>query len=470
MKQKNNRLFLILIIQFLMLFFLPAMGGDAPLARESGNLALIYKVVIYFIYASLSVGFVIQFALLKRLKLEKYVWWLFAFGLICVIGAAWGLFRGQPLTDVIRGLLPFVWYSYILIIVQELDNKVDDILFLLSGITIAYVVRLLLYYFIYCFGKPYMRVSYYFTKANSFMVVLGVIFFSYMFIMDVAKKKLTITGIVLCQIGVVLTNSRAILLAALAGVFLFWLAMVVSCVIEKNTDHHTKSLLRKRGCIVLIIVGVIVCVSFLTQTDILRRWKEVFDFVGRDEISVSVEKTEHDKIENGIEEGIQEHYVIPGNINARFVEYRVAYDCWKESPILGQGIGYRWSDENIDSNENVDINDKLDYGAPRLYMHNVIAYVLMDFGIIGILYLIVLLIALVIMAFKVLGMREIQTKKKLIFFFFLSALAAAFVYSNFSAIFRDIEFVLLCAFLISGAVVKYLELNKEMIDIREKLS
>lgn len=66
-----------------------------------------------------------------------------------------------------------------------------------------------------------------------------------------------------------------------------------------------------------------------------------------------------------------------GSIDTRMQENRVAWDFITESPIIGNGLGFRFSTTG------------LYYQATRVgYVHNSLLYLLMDFGVFGLLYFI----------------------------------------------------------------------------------
>lgn len=461
-KKIREPLYFLLILQLIMLFFLPAMG-KAPLAQESGVMGRVYKVIMYIIYAILSVGFVCRFVLVKKIKLEKYMWWIFAFYGICGIGLLWGLIRGEAFADLIRGVLPFVWYIYVFAIVQELAIKLDDILVLLAGLAFFYTIRLLIYYFIYRFGREGVRVSFYFAKTTSFMYILGTVLFVYLFMAGIGRKWMNIVGVILCYLAVIFAESKSTLLAALFGVSCIIFFTIFSCIIGKTDKKEIKGQYWKRGLLVIILM-MLMTVGFFAKTDLGRRWAILIDSIQEnfgEDIDIKNSTSDKNIAENrNITEKISKIIESDqGSMGVRVIEYKTAYESWRDSPILGQGIGYRWTAED------------LDYGGAVLYMHCITAYILMDFGILGIIYLIATLGALVIMTFKVLKMNQIQTEKKISFYVYISAISAAFIYANLTAIFRDIEFVLLCAVLISGVIVKYKcisTLEKELLEAKGK--
>lgn len=473
-KKIREPLYFILRIQLILLFFLPAMG-KAPLAQANSGAGQVYKVAMYIIYAILSMSFVFLFVGLKKFKLDKYVWWIIAFYGVCGIGMIWGLIRGEAFTDLIRGVLPFCWYVYIPVIVQELDTKLDDILVLLAGIAFCFTVRLLAYYFIYRFGREYARVSYYFPKTTSFMYILGAIIFVYLFMADIGRKWISIVGAIVCYLAVIFAEAKSTLLATIFGVSCVVVFTELSCIIGKSDKKETKRKFKIRGLSVIILM-LLMTIAFLTKTDLGKRWEILIDSVRenfRDNIddnfssnndiddNFSDNNIDKEKVDKNLAEKIGNIIESDqGSMGVRVIEYKTAYENWKASPILGQGIGYRWTAEGID------------YGGAVLYMHCLTAYVLMDFGIVGIIYLVTVMGAFGVMIFKVMKMRQIQTEKKISFYVYVSAIGAAFIYANLTAIFRDIEFVLLCAVLISGVIVKYKcirSLEKGLPEVNEEL-
>lgn len=64
-----------------------------------------------------------------------------------------------------------------------------------------------------------------------------------------------------------------------------------------------------------------------------------------------------------------------GSIDTRMQENRVAWDLITDSPVIGNGLGFRFSTTG------------LYYQATRVgYVHNSLLYLLMDFGVFGLLY------------------------------------------------------------------------------------
>lgn len=465
---RERKIYIVLIVQMVMLFFLPAMG-KAPLAAELGTLDKIYQVIIYAVYALLSIAVVMLFISLRNIENKSYIWWIVAFFVICAIGMIWGVIRGQVLADVIRGFLPFVWYLYIVIAVQLLGEKIDNIVTIVAMLAFAYAVRVIIYYMIYCAGKPDVRVSYFFAKASSFMPILGAVLFTYFFLAEKGKDIVVLGGMSICYLSTILVNARASLLAAVAGISAIVVMVILNLVISKRGIIKEKKKIWKR----IMIVILLLCISLLafSRSSLSQRWNSVLGYLKTEDTQNVGEHTAGDKKDNinlpSDEEGTQNIVKKEGqdeNINARIVEYKVAYEYWKESPIIGQGIGFRWTADKIDGGE----GKKIDYGGPVIYMHNIVAYILMDFGIVGILYLVICLFILCMVFFKVLKMRNVETEEKLPFFFFASGIGAAFIYANFTAIFRDIEFTFIVTILISGILIQYYNLKQVQISNGDK--
>lgn len=444
-KCENNKIFKLFLIQIIMLFFMPAMG-KAPLAPEPGLVMAVYKGIMYVIYGGISVWIVFLFLKQKTTINRKYIWWVVGFFALCTMAGIWGLIRGVPITDIIRGFLPFAWYIYIIVIVETLTSKLDKVLLLLAGISVLYALRIFVYYIIYCFGKSDVRVSFYFPKANGFMFILGVILLLYLFIARTSQNKIFYIGMIICFIAVLLVEAKASLIAALAGALLFVILAVISMFIKrKNSSDREK----RKSILIKGIIGIItlltVTVIIFSGTSLSKRWKNA---VTISRVDTNKEKTGSKGKAEG-KEKIQVK-VDEGSVGVRIIEYRTAYSLWKQSPILGQGLGYRWSAPG------------LDYGGPVIYMHNIIAYSLIDFGLIGILFLGSIIVSLIIMLIKALRIKNVYTAEKLKFFLYVSGIGSAFIYANLTAIFRDLEFVILFAVLISGAICEYSRLKEEI--------
>lgn len=436
---KEKKIYILFIVQLIMLFFLPAIG-KAPLATAPGTMDKIYQIIMYTVYALLSITVVMIFISLRNIENKSYVWWVATFFVICVIGMIWGIARGQALTDVVRGFLPFVWYLYIVISVQLFKEKIDNIVTIVAMLAFAYAVRIIMYYMIYCVGNPNTRVTYYFAKATSFMPIVGAIIFTYFFLGERVKSFIALGAMSTCYLSVILVNARASLLATVIGMSAILIMTIWNLAISKRETVKEKRKIWKR----IIIIILLLCISLLvfSRSSLSQRWNSVSGYLKTEDTRNVGDELSSDE-ESKDEESKDE------NIEARFVEYKVAYEeNWKESPILGQGIGFRWS------------TDKINYGGPVIYMHNVVAYILMDFGILGILYLAICLFNLCRMIFLVLKMRSIEIKEKLPFLFFVAGIGAAFIYANFTAIFRNIEFTFIMTILISGVLIEYHNLKQ----------
>ena len=127
-----------------------------------------------------------------------------------------------------------------------------------------------------------------------------------------------------------------------------------------------------------------------------------------------------------------------GSVAPRLVEYKVAYENWKESPILGKGLGYAWH------------SDKLPYADGIIFMHNIIAYWLMDYGVVGIAFLILVIIAIIGCFIKIVKNANANNYVEWgLATLAFTILVMMFVYANFFAVFRNIDFSIICAICIS---------------------
>ena len=184
---------------------------------------------------------------------------------------------------------------------------------------------------------------------------------------------------------------------------------------------YTSKLVRK---VLIVECCLLACmVILMAGTNLGKRWKTM---VSISDNNGSIEGNEAEEPEKIVT-------VDEGSVSVRIIELKMAVKSFINSPIFGQGIGYRWQ------------ADGLDYGGPVLYMHNILAYILMDFGILGAAYIIIILVAIIRMNAKMLKKSNGKIEDGGVFLLSFSVIAMAFVYANFFAVFRSIEFVIICS-------------------------
>ncbi|MCX7922461.1 MAG: O-antigen ligase family protein [Clostridia bacterium] len=135
-----------------------------------------------------------------------------------------------------------------------------------------------------------------------------------------------------------------------------------------------------------------------------------------------------------------------GSISARLNEFSIAIKELKNNILLGNGLGYKYNAE------------ALGYGSDRIaYMHNIIAYFLLDFGIMGVIFLGVFLVEI----FKVFlrnRKSSLVNIPKANYNSLIACLILSFLaYTNFFAMIRNIHSIFIFILFLSALVI----INKE---------
>lgn len=424
-QKRKYEIYDIILFQLCMLFILPPMDGKMNLLR----------IIIYVIFAILSVVFVLWgYNSIYRLGEPKFVKqniYVISFFGLCLISAVWAYCRNIPLSDIIRGILPFAWYLYIPILTSILTGEqLKRLITFVGYISCLYSFRILIYYMIYVVGRPNERVTYHLFQATSALPMVGVLIWGNNWIHKEGKHWLNLVISLLCYFTVILTETKSMLLAAIGGiVFLFIGTMLIG---YYNWDKS-----REKGKLLTWIVLILfLSLLLMTCTNLGKRWSNMIS-ISENSSMMETEVVDKSNLSHKIE------VVDVGSVSVRLVELNTALNKFIESPILGQGIGYRWSAEGID------------YGEPVIYMHNIIAFIAMDFGIFGELMMLWICIAMCIAVVK--GIKKHSWDMVLCF----STIGMLFLYSNFFAVYRSIEFTLVATVFFSCFVVKSREVKEQ---------
>ena len=421
--KNSGVIYILLLMQLMLLFILPSMDGRMNKIR----------ILIYTLFACLSVATVLMFLkenwAKKGINVDGSFLCVVGFIVLCAISALWGISRGTPISDVVRGILPFTWFCYIVIITQALQQKqIENMIRLIGWISIFYALRIITYYMVYVFGHPYQRVTFHLIKATSMIPMVGSLILGFFYIRKKNKNKKYLFGTLVCFIAVMLTETKSMLMALVGG----WIVLGICVVIyvrKKGVDK--KKLVRK---VLIVECCLLACmVILMAGTNLGKRWKTM---VSISDNNGSIEGNEAEEPEKIVT-------VDEGSVSVRIIELKMAVKSFINSPIFGQGIGYRWQ------------ADGLDYGGPVLYMHNILAYILMDFGILGAAYIIIILVAIIRMNAKMLKKSNGKIEDGGVFLLSFSVIAMAFVYANFFAVFRSIEFVIICSVFFAAMAVEY---------------
>ena len=406
---KKNFMFYVIVLQILMLPILPAMDGSMNPLRY----------VVYILFAIMSIAVVVNYIILKKLRIDIAFKYILSFVVMCGISATWSFSRGIPITDIIRGLLPFVWFIYILIMFHSLKGlEFDHVLMVISIVALIYAIRIVVYYMIYVAGHKFERVTFFLVQSTSIMPMIGTLIFLYYCI---RKSKFSIPAFIcmlICYTSVIITETKSMQLSLLIG-FIIYLTMYFRSI--RGEDPELKKAYITNGLKAITLIIICTVVIFMI-TNAGTRWAN----------TVSIDQ----KI----------NVIDTGSISVRIIELQTAFKNWLSSPVLGQGIGFRWQ------------ADGLDYGGPVIYMHNILAFVLMNFGIIGILYIVLAVVGIFTMIIKTFKRKVINTKPILVLF---SIVIMAFLYANFFAVYRNIDYVIALSALIAMMLKEYIS-QKDM--------
>ncbi|MBS7007116.1 O-antigen ligase family protein [Anaerostipes sp.] len=420
--KNSDMVYKLLILQIILLFILPPLDGKINIIR----------VIIYAIFSFISIALVLIFVkkafFERKIKVDLTFWSVMFFFGMCAVSAVWGISRGILLTDVVRGILPFVWFIYIIVLTQSLTSvHLEKIIRVIGVLAVFYAARIIIYYFIYVFGNPYERVTFHLVKATSIMPMIGSLILGYYFIQRRTKNLRYFVGFLVCYITVLLTETKAMLIALVIGWII--LEICIACYIRKQKTDKNKLI----GKMFIICCSLFICTGIMMLgSNLGKRWE-----------SMIAVKEVKEKNEEGIEETEKKVIVDQGSVSVRIIEIKTALQKFKESPVLGQGIGYRWIAKGID------------YGEPVIYMHNILAFVVMDFGIIGLIYVVLIMIFLINMFRKTFRNSVLIGMSRKNFILYFSIIIMAFSYANFFAVFRNIEFVVICSVCIAAFVLEY---------------
>ena len=400
----------IFIIQVIFLLFLPPLG----------ELNTVKGVILYGFYGLLSLIVVINYVFKEKIKFSKPTYFAIAFFLICLItGIAGMISNDTPFSDLIRGILPFSWYIYIIFLPYLKKFEYDAIIKVITAVGVIRAVQIIIYYFVYVYGNAGQRVTFYLVEAISMMTMVATLILVYAFIKsrNIYKKIVYLILSLITYIAIVLTATKSMVLAVLV-------AMIVLIVLMICKDDRSKRNTLTKSCFIICVLLIVTFVG-MSNNDIGNRWKESENII-KEEIKVDNTKEQEENIKDG-------------SVGPRIIEYKVAISNWKESPIIGKGIGFRWK------------SDEVEYGEPVMFMHNMVVYLLMDTGLLGMVFLVLLIISIM----KVLISLLINKRGIHDYILSFSVIILAFVYGNFFAIFRNIEFTLMCVFFVSYLINEY---------------
>lgn len=426
-------------IQLFVLLFLPPVNGKTDWLRF----------VMYSFFAIISLiivgAYIIKAVINKKIYITKVGFCILLFYCLCLISIVWGITQGVPINDCVRGILPFAWLIYVLILSHPDFHKYIPRWFCVLGIlALIYSLRIFIYYVIYCVGNPNERVTFHLFQATSIIPMLGVLLFMYFFVVGESKKPLCYLAMLFCLIAVLMTQTKSMIIALVMGIFT--LTFVLFRCYKKKQG-------KKKKLLNIALISTLLCV-FVTifSTSLGDRWKNAIKF--SDE-NMETEKNTDTNTDTNTNTDIKEETTLPnvsettpqivvvdaGSVSVRIIEIRTAIQKLKESPVLGKGLGYRWTAVGVD------------YGEPVIYMHNIVAFFMVDFGLLGIMYLLAMIILIIWFYIKVQNNMALNVKDKEKIYLCISMLILMFVYANFFAVYRTIEFVVILALVLCSLTI-----------------
>lgn len=378
-----------------------------------GEMNSVYGLITYGLFGILSILLVLTYIKNNNVEFNLCNKFVVVFFIICLISGVYGCINENQISDFIRGIIPFCWYCYIIVFSSEKYNlEYNKIINFLGIIASVYSLRIIVYYIIFVMLGDSTRVTLNLSTATSPVTIVGILIFTYLFIFNKNKyRKLYFAGIILCYFAMNLTITKSMIIATILGII-----VLLSLIVFILTKIKAEKKILKQGIkdILIIIMALIVVTGIVYMTtNMAQRWESA---------AQAVVSNESD-----------------GSVAPRLIEYSVAYENWKESPVLGKGLGFRWH------------SDKLPYANGVIFMHNIIAYLLLDFGIVGIIYITSVIIMLVSLLFTTIRKSNYMVNLNSLGMVSLSfaIISMLFIYANFFAVFRNIDFTIICALFIS---------------------
>lgn len=408
------------VIQFILLAVFPVVNNEYN----------VWKITIWGLFAVLSLFLCVVTFFTKKMYKREVTKLIVVFAAINIISMLWGILHGVTVADSIRGVLPFVYFIYVYIIEKWNDREWNlKYEWMIAGVALIQALEIVGVYIYYDCIHTLVRVTYYIPASTRFITIYGIIFFFSMWTnmkeRNIKKELGGLLGMVICWIAVVLTQTKSMLVCAVLGV------LIVLGLRLLLTENRKKAILR--GGVAAFIL-LLVSVLFFSFTSIGSRWSRWSSSIMQNENSfIEEEYSDNSYFVINTKEG---ESVVVTDSASRLYEVSAAIQNWKTSPILGKGCGYQW------------VNEEISDSTPRRYMHNLLAYMLMDYGIVGIGWLIVFGVYLLRLFVKVVKVRQKNASIFLNIITEFSIIIAAFVYANFFAVFRTIDFIFMFSIIV----------------------
>lgn len=448
---KRTAVEVLVMIQILMLVIFPPVSADYSL----------WRITIWSVFAIISAVVVIISFISKPHVYKEGTMIVVTFLLLNACSYFVGLKNGIPLKDYIRGILPFLYFLYIYVIEKQGDNKLDYYEKMFEVVAIVHAVKIIFAFFYYDCLRTNVRVTMYVPSFGSLIIIIGIICFFGRIVNGKHETKEYVfswVGLILCWVSIIITQTKALVISTFFGI------LIITFLICRL--HSRVQYLRRISLAILVLI--IEMSLIYSTTNLGQRWiNSIIQKV--DSVETSVDTTE------GItEQTLEQIIVVPSmegekeeTVNkesatgekvvvmdtVRVAEIKYAINTWKTAPITGKGCGYRWK------------SDILENEKPHMYMHNILAYFLMDYGIFGILWLILFGVIVIKRMVEVYASKPKDSldQEYISIIMNFSVIASAFLYANMFAVFRNIDFIFLFS-IITGIYFSRCRRIKELIE------
>lgn len=412
-RKKQPVIFIILLIQTFLLLILPF-----PSQYTGVNLGVLA------LFGSLSLICVFLYLKERDFATDILGNLLIIFFIICIVSIVNALvFNKVSLGDVARGLAPFLWLMYYFVFNHFLDaDKMESIVDMLVVVAFVFTVILWFYFFIYIIipQDSLARVTYYYANSTQVFAFIGTLvcvgrYFS-------SKKWADLVLGAFCCSGVLLVETKSMTLALILS-----LVVLLIFIRSQNRKVHAKSLVTVVVSLVLVFIGV------LGGLDMGKRWDRVLILKPSDEAAEPSEEEWRDQPSPNLVLQTSD----AGSITVRIDEVKTILSEVEKSPWIGKGLGYKYD------------SSALGYGDAVAYSHNIFAYFLLDFGILGVAFLVGLMFYVFVSFAKAYKMFKHEHFMRNKLTLSVVCILGIIVYANFFAIIRSIQTIFVFSFFLA---------------------
>lgn len=279
-------------------------------------------------------------------------------------------------------------------------------------------------------GQPYqvfdtrLRVSLIQPNATSLFVILLLTVSSFIFVF-LAKRKLTsFLSLLFCSLSsavLIMSYTRSMIGLSILSILLF-----ISCFLFVSPRQYYSRLLSVISFILMILVFATHIYGF--QDLLLGRYISMSSLISsiKSKAVVCDSESVNCTSQEDANANANANVDVDANIASRLDEFKAAFSLFHKSPILGAGLGVKYTVERQVSGTTIS-------KSPTAYTHNIISYTLMTGGIIGFLILSYLWVfafwTIVRIAFLYPNLKYLLALEAIMLFI-------ALLYSQFFAIFR----------------------------------